>query len=107
MKVTNMTSNKGNKIANQFIIENEIEDLHTEIYFQSYDTMIAKKVKKMTSDFNRSPIMQYEEKIYLDKNYWDYSVTTGKYRNIFLIETKKETEKKIKDGIYTLTNLND
>ena len=107
MKVTNMTSNKGNKIANQFIIENEIEDLHTEIYFQSYDTMIAKKVKKMTSDFNRSPIMQYEEKIYLDKNYWDYSVTTGKYRNIFLNETKKETEKTIKDGIYTLTNLND
>ena len=107
MKETNMTSNKGNKIANQFIIENEIEDLHTEIYFQSYDTMIAKKVKKMTSDFNRSPIMQYEEKIYLDKNYWDYSVTTGKYRNIFLNETKKETEKKIKDGIYTLTNLND
>ena len=106
MKVTNMTSNKGNKIANQFIIENEIEDLHTEIYFQSYDTMIAKKVKKMTSDFNRSPIMQYEEKIYLDKNYWDYSVTTGKYRNIFLNETKKETEKKIKDGIYTITNLN-
>ena len=69
--------------------------------------MIAKKVKKMTSDFDRSPIMQYEEKIYLDIKYWDYSVTTGKYRNIFLNETKKETEKKIKDGVYTLTNLNE
>ena len=106
MKVINMRSNKGNKIANQFIIENEIEDLHTEIYFQSYDAMIAKKVKRMTSDFNRSPIMQYEEKIYLDIKYWDYSVTTGKYRNIFLNETKKETEKKLKEGIYILTDLN-
>ena len=106
MKVINMTSNKGNKIANQFIIENEIEDLHTEIYFQSYDSTIVKKVKKMTSDFNRSPIMQYEEKIYLDKKYWDYSVTTGKYRNIFLNETKRETEKKIANGTYELTNLN-
>jgi len=32
--------------------------------------------------------------------------STGKYRNIFLNETKKETEKKIKDGTYVLTNLN-
>lgn len=106
MKVANMLSSRGNKIANQFIIENEIEDLHTEIYFQSYNSVIAKKVKKMTSDFNRSPIMQYEEKIYLDVNTWDYSNTTGKYRNIFLNETKKETEKKIKKGEYILTDLN-
>ena len=96
-----------NNTYNLNAVPNEIEDLHTEIYFQSYDSMIAKKVKKMTSDFDRSPIMQYEEKIYLDIKYWDYSVTTGKYRNIFLNETKKETEKKIKDGVYTLTNLNE
>jgi hypothetical protein len=44
--------------------------------------------------------------IYLDEKYWDYSVTTGKYRNIFLNETKKETEKKIANGTYELTNLN-
>tara|TARA_Y100001973_G_C5133888_1_gene299289 strand:+ start:51 stop:374 length:324 start_codon:yes stop_codon:yes gene_type:complete len=106
MKVTNMTSNKGNKIANQFIIENEIKDLHTEIYFQSYDSMIAKKVNKITSDFNRSPIMQNEEKIYLDKNFWNYSKTTSTYRNIFLNETTKETEKKIASGEYILTDLN-
>jgi hypothetical protein len=37
---------------------------------------------------------------------WDYSVTTGKYRNIFLEETKKETQKKIDQGIYILTDLN-
>jgi len=40
-------------------------------------------------------------KIYLTDK-WDYSTTTGKYRNIFLGEDKKETERKIKDGIYTL-----
>jgi len=91
MKVTNMTSNKGNKIANQFIITNDNEE-----YFQSYKSIIAKKVL-MNNQFFMT---------YLDKKYWDYSVTTGKYRNIFLNETKKETEKKIKDGIYILTDLN-
>ena len=44
--------------------------------------------------------------IYLDRNYWDYSVTTSKYRNLFLGETKRETEKKIKSGEYILTDLN-
>tara|TARA_R100000426_G_scaffold87075_1_gene70238 strand:- start:502 stop:765 length:264 start_codon:yes stop_codon:yes gene_type:complete len=87
MKVENMTSNKGNKIANQFIIYDD----NSNKYFQSYKSVIAKIVNN---------------KIYLDKNYWDYSVTTGKYRNIFLKETKKETEKKIKSGEYILTNLN-
>jgi len=91
MKVTNMTSNKGNKIANQFIITNDNEE-----YFQSYKSIIAKKVL-MNNQFFMT---------YLDKKYWDYSVTTGKYRNIFLNETKKETEKKIKGGIYILTDLN-
>ena len=96
MKVTNMTSNKGNKIANQFIITNDNEE-----YFQSYKSVIAKKVTNYFFNYE-----QKETKIYLDETYWDYSVTTGKYRNIFLNETKKETEKKIKDGIYILTDLN-
>jgi hypothetical protein len=42
----------------------------------------------------------------LDKNYWDYSVTTGRYRNQFLEETRKETEAKIKSGEYKLVDLN-
>ena len=46
-------------------------------------------------------------KTYLDKKYWNYSVTTSKYRNIFLEETKKDTEKKIESGEYVLTNLNE
>jgi hypothetical protein len=86
-KVQNMQSNKGNNIANQFIIVEEGVATH----FQSYDSMIV-KVKA--------------GKTYLDEKYWNYSRTTGKYRNIFLNETKKETERKIKSGEYILTNLN-
>ena len=86
MKVKNMTSNKGNKIANQFIITDK-----NNRYFQSYNSIIVKETEKKT---------------YLDSFYWDYSTTTGKYRNIFLGEKKSETEKKIKKGIYKLTNLN-
>jgi len=81
-----MTSNKGNKIANQFIITDK-----NNRYFQSYNSIIVKETEKKT---------------YLDSFYWDYSTTTGKYRNIFLGEKKSETEKKIKKGIYKLTNLN-
>ena len=90
LNLENMKSSKGNKVANQFIIIHGNEE-----FFQSYNSIIAKRLNKF-----------YEETIYLDKYYWDYSVTTGKYRNIFLKETKKETEKKIKSGEYILTNLN-
>jgi hypothetical protein len=92
MKVENMTSNNGNKIANQFIITDDNEE-----YFQSYKSIIAKKVLMNNQFFM----------VYLDKKYWDYSVTTSKYRNIFLNESKKETQKKIDNGIYILTNLNE
>ena len=88
-KVKNMISSKGNAIANQFIITsgwgNET--------FQSYDSIIA--IKFQNGD------------VHLDGHYWDYSRTTGKYRNQFLGETKKETEKKIKTGEYLLVDLND
>ena len=85
-KVTNMVSNKGNKIANQFIIYTTEGSI-----FQSYNSTIVKIENGKT---------------YLDLNKWDYSKTTGKYRNIFLNENKKETEKKIKSGEYILTDLN-
>jgi hypothetical protein len=86
MKITNLTSNKGNTIANQFEIRTE-----TAVYFQSYRSIIIKIENSV---------------VYLDERFWDYSKTTSKYRNIFLGEDKKETEKKIKAGIYILTNLN-
>jgi hypothetical protein len=86
MKITNLTSNKGNTIANQFEIRTE-----TALYFQSYQSIIVKIENGQT---------------FLDSTFWNYSKTTGKYRNQFLGEDKKETEKKIKDGIYILTDLN-
>ena len=39
MKVENITSNNGNKIANQFIITDDEDNK----YFQSYSSMIVKK----------------------------------------------------------------
>jgi hypothetical protein len=90
MKVRNMQSPHGNKIANQFIIESEQATV-----FQSYDSIIVKKMHNGSSSIT-----------YLDEMYWDYSKTTGKYRNIFLGETKAETQKKIDSGEYILTNLN-
>jgi len=87
MQVKNMTSLNGNEVPNQFIITND----DGTVYFQSYDSIIIKDVKG---------------KIFLDERFWDYSNTTGKYRNIFLGESKKETEAKIKNGTYTLANLN-
>ena len=44
--------------------------------------------------------------IFLDENYWDYSATTGYYRNQFLGEGIADTRKGIEDGTYILTNLN-
>jgi len=87
MKVKNMTSERtGRAIANQFMIYAD-----DATYFQSYNTVIAK---------------QKGDVITLDAANWDYSRTTGKYRNQFLGETKKETERKIASGEYKLANLN-
>lgn len=88
MKVQNMVSNSsGREVANQF----EIVDDNGAIFFQSYNSIIARKKGG---------------KITLDANKWDYSKTTGRYRNQFLRETLKETRAKIAAGIYTLENLN-
>ena len=52
-------------------------------------------------------IVNYEKPlIILDVNRWDYSTTTGRYRNIFLNENKKLTESKIKNNTYLLANIN-
>lgn len=85
-KVSQFDGRNGS-VKNQFILTTS-----EGIYFQSYESIIA---FKPTSG-----------KIQLDQKYWDYSKTTGKYRNQFLNETKKETEAKIKAGEYVLTNLN-
>lgn len=87
VKVSNINGHNNEPVVNQFIIQTINGD-----YFQSYASVIAYKPNK--------------GKTQLDKKYWDYSTTTGKYRNIFLGEDKKTTERKIKDGIYELVNLN-
>ena len=94
MKVQNMTSSRGNKVANQFIIYTESGSV-----FQSYNSIIA-KITDIKKDDN------YYASVELDRKYWNYSNTTGKYRNIFLGETITETKKKIKSGEYILTDLN-
>lgn len=98
MKVHNMVSSKGNTIANQFIIEDSFmgsEICHKSV-FQSYDSIIVEIVT-----FNSGT-----SETRLDVRYWDYSVTTSKYRNQFLGETKKETQAKIDSGEYKLVDLN-
>ena len=99
MKVQNFKNDNGRAIPNQFIITDygrgALGNFIERKTFQSYDSVIA--IITEWSDLTRTQI---------DKNKWDYSKTTGKYRNQFLGETKKETEKKIASGEYILTDLN-
>lgn len=89
VKVSNLTSpSSGKEVANQFQLE-----VGSKVYFQSYQTIIAVYDRRTG-------------KTVLDKNAWDYSTTTGKYRNDFLGEKRPETERKIKNGTYKLRDLN-
>lgn len=75
-------------VKNQFIVTTSEGR-----YFQSYDSIIAF-------------IPNDGGKVKIDRTYWDYSKTTGRYRNQFLGENKAETLAKINSGEYELTNLN-
>ena len=86
-QVENMRSSNGNKVANQFIITDG-----NKMVFQSYGNVICVKDGR---------------NVILDSRYWDYTQTTGKYRNRFLGETKADTQKKIDSGVYKLANLNE
>ena len=77
----------GNKPQNQ-----EIRYTDKGMLFVSYDTKIV--------------LIPHEGKIQLDSQYWDYSATTGYYRNQVLGEGIAETRKKIESGKYELVNLN-
>jgi hypothetical protein len=90
MKVENMINNNGHKVPNQFII-NDSEFTA----FQSYDSIIVK-----------TTFIDGKRVVLLNENTWNYSKTTAKYRNQFLGETTKEIEAKIKNGTYTLADLN-
>ena len=90
MRVQNFKSHNGNYVPNQFIINDDDNNIE---YFQSYETMIAK-------------IDWLNNKIYLDENYWNYSRTTSRYRNKFLGLVTKEIKSKIKNNEIQLINLN-
>ena len=97
MIINNMTSDKGNTIPNQYVIRLDNCDV-----FQSYETVIAIRYYdyiKYGGDANT--------KIYLNKDYYDYSKTTSRYRNKFLGLTTKEIEQKIKAKEFILINHND
>ena len=89
MKVSNMYSSNGNKVANQFVIT--LPENVT--MFQSYNTVIAQ---------NRNG------KIILDSKALEYSATTTKYLKQFLgtTESKKQLQDKIKNGFYLVEDLN-
>ena len=85
---TQMTSPRsGAPVDNQFsIITPEGK------YFQSYDSVIV--------------FIANSGQVYLDKETWNYSRTTSKYRNRFLNSTTKDIKDAIKSGKYILKDLN-
>lgn len=95
MLVQNMTSAKGNKIANQFTIEDGNKN-----HFQSYDSLIA------TVDHDNGSLTLYKDAF--------YSRTTAKYLRQWLFENcyservpaiLKEAKKALETAdIYTTTD---
>ena len=71
-KVKNIINNNGNVVPNQFIIYEDNGD----ITFQSYDSIICQI---------RDGALGYEKVVVFGSD-WDYSTTTGKYRNQFLMD---------------------
>lgn len=99
MKVQNIKSSRGKEVPNQFIISEEGRGANGNFVkkevFQSYQSVIVEKIT--WSD---------RIDVTLDRTYWNYSTTTGKYRNQFLNETIDETRRKIEKGEYILGDLN-
>jgi|TARA_R110002012_G_scaffold319201_2_gene539045 hypothetical protein len=94
MKVENIKSNRGNKVPNQFVITSETPEGNKVEYLQSYETIIAKKIY----DHLGCDVVE----TFLDKRAYNYSVTTARYRNIFLGISGKD----FKASNYILTDLN-
>ena len=87
-KVENIISNNGNVIPNQLIIYEDNGD----ITFQSYDSIICQI---------RDGALGYEKVVVFGSN-WNYSTTTSKYRNKFLMDNDLSilaTTKDIKEAL--------
>ena len=87
VKVESMVSSRGNEVPNQFKIETP-----EGVYFQSYKSIVA--------------VIRLNGEIELDKKYWDWSVTTSRYRNSFLDMKTKDIKKAISTGEIVLKDLN-
>ena len=81
IRIRTMQSSNGNDVPNQLMI-----NVGRKVYFQSYNSIIA------CEDLETGKVTLSQK--------WDYATTTGKYRNQFLNEDKRATEKKIIAGIY-------
>ena len=90
--VANMLSRDGNVAANQFIISEP-----RRVIFQSYDSIIVVVEKNKEGN---------GDNVFIDKNKWDWSRTTSKYRSLFFGESTAETQRKIDTGAYIITDLN-
>lgn len=80
LKVQNIENNGGN-VPNQFLISYEENGKNYEV-FQSYSSMILKWKNGLIIEVGSD---------------WDYSRTSGKYRNLLTRMNKKEFEKMLKE----------
>ena len=92
--VEQMTSRSGNVVPNQTILSDM-----TGRTFVSYGSKIVYQSNDRASD--GLPL-----EIIVDENYWDYSRTTGKYRNEFMNMGTQDVRNYIKKGRIKLGNLN-
>ena len=87
-KVENIINNNGNVVPNQFIIYEDNGD----ITFQSYDSIICQI---------RDGALGYDKVVVFGSD-WNYSTTTIKYRNQFLMDNDLSilaTTKDIKEAL--------
>ena len=83
LKIKNLESYNGNKVANQFILETSKGDL-----FQSYESLIALKVNG---------------EAFINEAYYKYSNTTTKYTVLFFnCYDAKDLHNEVKNGSITL-----
>lgn len=75
MKISNLVNERGNRVDNQFVIEND-----NIVAFQSYDSMVCEI---------RPASMGFEKVVVFGKD-WDYSRTTTKNLGSFLKQNNLE-----------------
>ena len=82
-------------------------DIPIQFVITEYETGNKKWVRKIFQSYNAIIAWKDDDGFaVLDKIYWDYSRTTGKYRNQFLGEDIETTRKKIKSVEYIIADLN-